>query len=353
MRIFAVMAVLAIAAFSSQATAAAKESVIYAFLGGSDGASPQSALIADSTGNLYGTAKAGGALIGCPGGCGVIFKLSPSAKANGSWTETAIYTFKGGADGQSPVGGLIFDSAGALYGTTAAGGKSTKCAAGCGTAFKLTPPSKKGARWTKTILSDFTGSAGGDSPLSDLKMDRDGALYGATGVYGASGGGVPPCICASVFKLTPPADGAKAWSNTTLYSYSAGDGSPLPVGGLFINNNGALFGTTPLGGSFHCFAFGCGAAFKLNPPAMGKTSWIATTLYSFSNSQLFGQSKDGVFPNADLVADSSGNLYGTTNLGGGSGCFGEGCGTVYKLSVPTGSGKAWTEAILLFLQGRK
>lgn len=152
---------------------------------GSDGANPYAGLAFDAAGNLYGTTVFGG-----PAGGGTVYKLSPNA--DGTWTESVIYAFKGGTDGNTPYGGVAFDTAGNLYGTTNSGGTG-----GRGTVFKLTPAS--GGGWTETILHNFTGHADGGLPAAGVLLDAAGNIYGTTQMGGHGGfenGGV-------VFEISP------------------------------------------------------------------------------------------------------------------------------------------------------
>jgi uncharacterized repeat protein (TIGR03803 family) len=180
---------------------AGKETVLYSFTGGSDGGFPVSVLLADHTGNLYGTTQDGGNGE-CGGtGCGVVFELSPHS--GGNWTESVLYVFcslSNCADGQRPIAGpLVRDAAGNLYGTTFFGGAHRNCnGVGCGTVFKLDPSGKE------TVLHSFTNGADGAGPWAGLVMDSAGSLYGMTEF-----GGEPKCIiegfggCGVVFKITP------------------------------------------------------------------------------------------------------------------------------------------------------
>jgi uncharacterized repeat protein (TIGR03803 family) len=174
-----------------------EETLLYSFTGGSDGGGPDSVLIFDSEGNLYGTTKDGGSSVVCDGGCGTVFELLP---ANGSWTETALYSFcslSDCADGEEPlVGPLVRDSAGNLYGTTIFGGAYRNCNGdACGVIFKLDPTGKE------TVLHSFTGGADGAFPYSGLVRDSSGNLYGTAWQGGAT------CFtsytCGVVFKITP------------------------------------------------------------------------------------------------------------------------------------------------------
>jgi uncharacterized repeat protein (TIGR03803 family) len=178
-------ALVAAGGFSS-GTAAQTLTTLYSFAGLPDGANPFPAPIA-ALGNLYGTTFSGGSYV-CSGGCGTVFKLTPSG------TETVLYRFTGG-DGANPTAGLIADASGNLYGTTELGGGANGCSGGCGTVFKLTPSG------TRTVLHSFTGGNDGASPVAGLIADAAGNLYGTTelggGASGCSGG------CGTVFKLTP------------------------------------------------------------------------------------------------------------------------------------------------------
>jgi uncharacterized repeat protein (TIGR03803 family) len=264
-----------------------KETVLYSFTGGADGAIPLAGMIRDAAGNLYGTTEHGGDLTcGSGVGCGTVFKLDKTGK------ETVLYSFTGGADGAEPVAGVIMDKAGNLYGTTQYGGPFSS-----GTVFKVDTTGKE------TVLYTFTGGRGGTDGYfpEGLIGDAAGSLYGITQLGGNFSFG-------TVFKL----DGTG--KETVLYRFTGGSSGDQPVGGVILDNAGNLYGATQGGGT--SFA---GTVFKLN------TTGKKTVLYSFLGGA------DGVYPAAGVIADAAGNLYGTTQYGGGLNCFGDGCGTVFKL----------------------
>jgi uncharacterized repeat protein (TIGR03803 family) len=180
------------------------ETVIHSFSAppSSGGSSPQAGLIANKEGALYGTTSGGGAVVSGTQSEGIVFKLTPPAKGQTTWTETVLHSFVGGTDGASPYAGLIADERGALYGTTSGGGT-----ANWGTVFKLTPPAKGQTTWTETGLYSFLSGSDGAFPQAGLIADKQGALYGTT-LYGGSGGN------GTVFKLTPPARGQTATADT-------------------------------------------------------------------------------------------------------------------------------------------
>jgi uncharacterized repeat protein (TIGR03803 family) len=221
------------------------------------------------------------------------------------------------ADGDGPVAGVIFDEAGNLYGTTSI----------YNVVFELTP---NNGRWTENVLHSFNpnGKEGYELDAA-LIMDRAGNLYGTTARGGASGNG-------TVFELILN-DGK--WTCKVLHNFDGKYGS-LPMASLILDGKGNLYGTTYYGGiiSKRCPA-GCGTVFELTPGANGK--WSERVLHTFTGYA------DGALPWAGLMADSNGNLYGTTEYGGDEGCFQDGypygCGTVFELT-PTG-GK-WTGKVL-------
>jgi uncharacterized repeat protein (TIGR03803 family) len=214
--------------------AAGKETVLYSFKGPPDGANPQSGVIRDAAGNLYGTTPSGGDP-SCVDGCGTVFKIDTSGK------ETVLYTFTGGTDGYLPGAGLIRDNAGNLYGATEYGG-NLNCdnEAGCGVVFKLD------AAGTETVLYTFTGGADGQNPVAGLTRDSAGNLYGTTALGGDSNND------GTIFELN------KTGKKTTLYKFNGRQGSnPL---GIIRDSAGNLYGTTGAGGSG-----GAGTVFKLAP----------------------------------------------------------------------------------------
>lgn len=207
------------------------ESVIHAFTGGSDGSTPYSGLTPDAAGNLYGTTVEGGAHDD-----GTVYKLSPSGSG---WTKTVIYNFQDSSDGKWPVGGLIFDSAGNLYGGTEVGGSG-----GGGTVYKLT---FSNGQWTFTTIHSFSGHAG---PYSKLSMDLAGNLYGSTYGDGSAGAGM-------VFALTSSSDG---WNFVLLHDFTGGADGASPLGGVSLDANGNVYGTAEMGG-----AYGWGVVYKIAP----------------------------------------------------------------------------------------
>jgi uncharacterized repeat protein (TIGR03803 family) len=289
------------------------ETVLYTFCSAAnceDGEYPYAGLTFDSQGNLYGTTAdvVLNSLNGCyplgPSGCGKVFQLRPGA--NGHWTYKVLHKFTG-EDGAVPeLGNLVIDTTGNLYGTTSFGGRLSTCPNGCGTVFELTPGAND--QWTETVLLRFNG-IDGFSPLFGLVSDTASNLYGTT--YG--GGGF---ALGTVFRLSPGANGQ--WTEKVLHAFDKSDGSG-PGGGLVLDGNGNLYGSTNSGG-----ANARGTVFRLSQSAGDR--W-KETLYSFQTGS------DGAGPTGNLIFDSAGkNLYGTTFGGGINNPDCDGCGTVYEIT---------------------
>jgi uncharacterized repeat protein (TIGR03803 family) len=263
---------------------AATEKVLYSFQGSTDGGVPidHGFLVRDSAGNLYGTTEVGG---GC--GDGTVFQLS------GDGTETVLYSFCQ-SDGRYPFGGLIRDAEGNFYGTTYQGGSGTGCTGGCGTVFELTGS-------TLRTLHNFTGGSDGSQPVAALVRDSNGNLYGTTPSGGnANGAGLVYEVSAS-------------GKFSVLYRFCSSGGCPDgadPVGGLAIDQQGNLYGTTVYGG-----ARDYGTVYELSPRSGG--GWRYSVLHSFARG-------DGSFPfgGVTLSTQKIGNkqqtvIFGTASLGGG------------------------------------
>ena len=196
------------------------ESVLYSFTGGNDGFNPVAGVSIDAKGNLFGTTSLGGA-----DGNGVVFEL---AKSGSSWTESTLYTFQGLSDGQNPVGGVIVDKNGNLFGSTFFGGDD-----GGGNVYELSP---SGASWNFTLLHSFSTYYG---PYNKLTLDSKGNVYGTCNGAGAYGLG-------SVFELTP-SNGS--WTFTDLYDFPGGANGAAPWGSVAVDAKGNVFGTAAIGGS--------------------------------------------------------------------------------------------------------
>ena len=273
-----------------------KENILHSFNNnGQDGAFPFVSLIFDASGNLYGATTGGGTYYE-----GTVFEMSP--QPGGGWTEAVLYSFdNNGTDGYAPWGSLTIDSAGNLYGTTAVGGTH-----GYGTVFKLTP--KTGGGWTESVLHSFNeDGTDGSNPYDGVTFDTAGNLYGTTELGGAYNDG-------TVFELTPVAGGG--WTENVLHNFNNNgtDGSN-PLAGLILDAAGNLYGTTAGGGTSNC-----GTVFELTSKTGG--GWAEKILHSFDNERT-----DGCAPRAGLTFDASGNVYGTTTVGGA-----HGGGTVFEIA---------------------
>jgi uncharacterized repeat protein (TIGR03803 family) len=381
----AALVAILMSAISAFAAGGTKYNVIYRFQGGTDAAIPVSPLIVDQAGNLYGTTQNGGGSGNCFEGCGTVFRFKPPATKGGAWKETILHSFTGD-DGYSPTPSpLVFDQAGRLYGAAA------------NNIFQLTPPKNGHGAWTETVVYTFTNRNDGGHP-NGVIFDSAGNLFGTTqngGQYGQQGAG-------TIFELTPKGN---TWTETTLYSFQLIKDGNHP-GALVFDSKGNLYGTNS-GDSVTCtpkFPRSCGAVFELElkggswqykvihafqgfndasypnfsalvfdqsgnlygtsvgtggtgdvagqdsegtvfeltPPATQDGSWTETLLHHFPRPGGI----DGSNPIGDVVFDPSGNLYGVTFYGAGNTkalCVGRGCGIVFELKPPTGTGGSWEE----------
>jgi len=270
---------------------------LYSFQGGNDGDAPiLSRLTFGPDGTLYGVTSQGGGS-GCLGqGCGTVFNLKPQPRACTTalcpWIETVLYRFKGGSDGAGPSGNLIFDSAGAIYGTAAiAGQPGCTDGFGCGVVYKLTPSN---GSWTQSVLYHFSGGNDGGNPSGGLLFDQSGNLYGVAGAYGADGLG-------TVYELTPSGG---SWTETTLFYFQMG-AAKTPLGSLISDSAGDLFGVT-----YDTRYGGAGAVYKLTKSG---GTWGLTGELDLTS--------PGEVPEDDtLTLDNSNNIYGTALSYDGSDC---------------------------------
>lgn len=310
------------------------EAVLYRFTGGNDGAFPQAGLTFDAAGNLYGTTTYGGTLDD-----GTIFQLAAPATSGSAWTLNVLHNLVGSIDGKYPWGSLTFDQAGNLYGPMLFGGRF-----GGGTVFQLAAPAQQGGTWTLHVLHNFKGTNDGLDPVGQLIIDKKGALYGTTNdgtvfeevpparghtawtlkvlhhfnyVLGLSGGLIAgkngilygataqggPANEGTVFQLRPPQTRGGGWTATTLYEFAGGGDGEYPLNDLVFDKAGNLYGVTDGGGTS-----GFGSVFKLTPTQHG--SWTKTTLHDFNGG------RDGSGPGAGLIFGRRGLLYGTTVIGG-------------------------------------
>jgi uncharacterized repeat protein (TIGR03803 family) len=362
---------LAAPLFFSPVAPGSTEMVIHRFQGPSDGAGPLSGPMVDRGGTLYGTTFNGTTF----GELGTVYSMTPPTAPGTPWTETVLHRFFDLNDeGFWPVGGLVGDENGNIYGTTSAGGL-----AGFGVVFELSPPVQGSARWRYAVIHTFTSVArdGGD-PDTDLAIDRVGNIYGTTSVGGLAGFGV-------VFELSPTtagyvehilhdfsvygrtfagvtldarenvygttlfgggqragtvfelSRGGSGWTYQVIYTFKGNADGAGPEADLTFGAGGDLYGTTIGGGDDLCF---CGTVFRLTPRVSGE--WAHTVLYRFK------EKGDGAIPITGVVLNAAGAIFGTASAGGihGTACSLE-CGLAYRLTPPVGGGSGrWTETVL-------
>jgi uncharacterized repeat protein (TIGR03803 family) len=301
-----------------------KEKVLFNFCpeGGfscTDGQNPWAGVTLDQKGNLYGTTFYGGANYNkdCDFGCGIVYKLTPEGG------ERVLYSFcakPNCADGANPYAGVVLDQKGNMYGTAYNGGKSAFCypLSGCGVVYKLTPEGKQ------TVLYSFCSQKNctdGANPQGGLVFDQEGNLYGTTVAGGIDNQTYCLGTCGVVFKITPEGE------ETVLYSFCSQSGcidGSSPASGLVFDQQGNLYGTTYYGGAYSndtCSPYisGCGVVFKLTPQGQ------ETVLYSFCAQ---ANCADGALPEAGVIFDAKGNIYGTTQNDGA-----DGEGVVFKITL--------------------
>src|SRR6516225_1055253 len=284
---------------------------------------PVAGLIADASGNLFGTTAGAGVYWD-----GTVFEIAKTAGGYASAPITLV-SFNG-TNGSWPAAGLIADSSGNLFGTTSQGG-AFENAYGFftyGTVFEIVKTAS-GYASSPTTLVSFNGTDGG-SPFAGLIADRSGNLFGTTLEGGAYNDG-------TVFEIVKTASGY-ASTPTTLVSFNGTNGS-WPAAGLIADSSGNLFGTTSQGGAFeNAYGFFTyGTVFEIVKTASGYAS-TPTTLVSFNGS-------DGMFPASGLIADAEENLFGTTSGGGANGQ-----GTVFEIAK-TADGYASAPTTLVSFNG--
>ncbi len=295
---------------------------LYSFGAAPDGKSPVAGLIQDASGNLFGTTLYGGT-----NNLGSIFKLYADDHQASGYAESVLYSFSG-TDGQGPQADLVMDASGNLYGTTANGGFIGASGNGGGTAngtvFRITPNSAQPPAYTQSVLYSFT-DLDGAHPYAGLILDASGNLYGTTTNGGTNNQG-------TVFKIS--ANGTES----VLHSFGDSTDGRVPIASVIIDANGNLYGTTNLGGDY-----GYGTVFKLSPDNTQPSGYAESVLYSFG-----GNGADGQYPQAKLIMDANGNLYGTTYLGGTNSN-----GTVFKLSPNNTQISGYTETVVHSFGGGK
>ncbi|HWA90053.1 MAG TPA: choice-of-anchor tandem repeat GloVer-containing protein [Rhizomicrobium sp.] len=272
-----------------------KQTTLHRFQAGTDGATPRAGVILGGDGNIYGTTYSGGS-DNCTGGCGTVFKLTPSGE------ETILHRFDGGTDGLSPWGEMVFDDSGNLYGTTSSGG-SSECTFSCGTLFKIKP------NGTKVILHNFGADVeDGSDPMGGLTFDDKGTLWGTT----LQGG---DHVRGTLYKMTRNGKVSVAWA------FGAFEDGAFPSSGVVFDGLGNLYGALPTDGSG-----GPGMIFKYS--IADQTESI---VYPFPPLPA------GREPYGALALDANGNLYGTTDSGGPNhspDCSANGCGEAFRLPLP-------------------
>ncbi len=312
--------VLAAGLISLPPAACAASTEKYFSFNGTNGQNSYGGLVTDSAGNFYGNTCSGGPTVSH----GVIFKVGHTA--SGKYTYSIIFAFDD-TDGSCPMGQMVFDSAGNLYGATETGGPPSACnyANGCGVVFRLTPTAK--GMWKGKLLYAFQGgTSDGGGPYGGVALDSAGNVYGTL----SSGGDVTDCEsvggCGAVFELTPTKSGQ--WKETILHfftNYTNGGDGAEPEGRLIFDKKGNFYGTTYSGGG----ADALGTVFEFSPAGGGAYNY--QQLYAFTGCN----TSTGCQPVAGVTPDAQGNLYGTVSSG-----------EVYELTAPN-----WGYSVLLAFNG--
>lgn len=289
---------LCVAPPAAASTRAATEKVLYSFAG-ANGAGPLNGVIGGPDGKLYGTTVFGGRH-----GLGCVYALTPSGSG---YTEKVLFSFDN-ANGSKPGGNVAVGAHGDLFGEAVIGGANQN-----GVAFELVPAGS--GSYTEKVLHTFTGGADGGQPIGAPVLDARGDVFGVTQFGGTGGQGV-------IYELTPSASGH---TERVLHSFASGAGQPQA--GLTMTSTGTLFGTLYGASAVNTN----GTVFRLQ---LTKTGPVYTDIYNFKGGA------DGSNPFAVLTVDGgTGVIYGTTEYGGGSGSL----GTVFSL---TPAGPGYTERVL-------
>jgi uncharacterized repeat protein (TIGR03803 family) len=328
--------------------------VLHRFAGIPDGATPFGKMTFGPDGGIYGTTSAGGTLnpncFVAGSGCGTIYKLRPQPTACHTalcpWQESIIHRFQDSpSDGSDPMyGELTFDAAGKAYGTTTYGGDMDCSGDPCGTVYEISP-SQQG--WTEQLIFRFS-SLSAYQPVTGVILDNTGNLFGvaAASVYELRGPGWVETVIGHVqgtggglvrdasgnyygtsdsggdfgfgyiYKLSPAGGG---WTQTTLYSFGAGDSGKGPSGNITMDQQGGLYGVTLAGGQF-----GWGVVYKLIPSGGG---------YTYSSLHDFSYQADGADAIGPVYLDTIGHIFGVAQLGGDLDlCNGQGCGVIWEIT---------------------
>ncbi len=295
---------------------------IYRFQGSSDGWLPLGVPAADKNGNLYGVTGDGGAYK-----LGTVYKLTAPQTRGGKWTKTVLYNFASNEGGYP--GSVVLGQDGNLYGH-----------AFSRNIFELTPPTSRDGAWKYALLYTLNPNDGG-SIAGSLVFDAAGNLYGAAELGGDLNCG-NSAGCGTVFELKRPTTKGGKWHFNVLHTFTGTPDGAQPFAGVTFDRGGNLYGTTWEGGSY-----GWGAVYRVSPPKKKGQGWTETVLYSFDTGNY-----DIITPEGPVAFDTSGNLYGTTPLGGDLNCQGGyGCGVVFELAPPSEGDGSWTYATLYAFQG--